>query len=71
MKPIKKEYLEELHLFVCENIIFSLKEVLKKVWYNVDEYDINVSFQEEKKAELEKILNKIKQEWYLEWKFYI
>ena len=71
MKPIKKEYLEELHLFVCENIISSMKAVLKKVWYNVDEYDINVSFQEEKKVELEKILNKIKQEWYLEWKFYI
>lgn len=71
MKTIKQEYLDEVILYVWNHIEDVIIKLLKKTWYNVDEYDIKVSLKEEDKKKLERILNKIKQEWYLEWKFNI
>ena len=69
MKPIKQEYLDEIYRYVCNNIEDAIKVTLTNAWYDIKIQKIQVT--SEKDEHLEKILNKIKSEWYLEWKFNI
>lgn len=69
MKPIKQEYLDEAYMYVSKNIEDAIKVTLTKAWYDIKKHKIQVT--SEKDEYFEKILNKIKSEWYLEWKFNI